>query len=560
MTASPRLRRVTRWLRATAIVILIADLSVSGAMSAQAASYPSINGEGSSWAGAAWADWVAQASTQGVAVNYNPNGSSLGRKNFAQQNNASFADSEIPFTGDAADPLDNTSPQFKWGMLPIVAGGTAFMYNLPIGGQRFNNLKLSMEDIAGIFSGRITQWNDPAIADDNPGVALPAKTITVAVRSDGSGATAQFKLWMLRQYPKDYALLTANTDNNNPRASSYYPTGTYGTCSAGSACFTAQNGSNGVTSYIKNQEYSIGYDEYAYALGAGFPVAQVKNHAGYYTLPTAQAVAVALIKAGINTNVADPNYLSQDLSQVYTYDDPRTYPMSMYSYEIIPKQTNNVTSTAKGSTLAWVSVNAVCEWQRDMGPLGYSPLPMNLALASLDQLKEIPGIDAATSNKIASTEKGVLQGGGDPCNNPTFKAGDDPAHNVLVDTAPFPSGCNAACQAPWKLAGAGVAASGPKQTQTSGGAVAGAATGAAATGTGATAQSCDPDTGVCSADGGVASGSNVKAVPVVVASDAGWAGPAALGIIASLLIVGTIIGPPLVMRAVRGRPQGGGGS
>jgi phosphate transport system substrate-binding protein len=562
-TTTPR-RRAIRALQAALLTLLALDLSVSGALSASAASYTSITGEGSSWAGAAWADWVAQAANQGVAVNYTPNGSSVGRKDFAQQNNATFADSEIPFTGEASDPQDRTSPSFKWGMMPVVAGGTAFMYNLPVGGSRFTKLRLSMSDIAGIFSGRISQWNDAALRASNPGVALPAHQIIVVVRSDGSGATAQFKLWMLRQYPADYKLLTSHTGGDPAHASSYYPTGDYGQCKSSSGpCFTAQNGSNGVTTFTKNTQYTIDYDEYAYALGAGYPVAQVKNAAGYYTLPTAQAVAVALIKAKINTNPADPNYLSQDLSAVYSYGDPRSYPMSMYSYEIIPKQTNAVTSRARGATLAWLSTNAVCEWQRDMGPLGYSPLPMNLVLASLDQIKQIPGIDAKTASKIAATEKGVLQSGGDPCNNPTFKAGDDPAHNVLVDTAPFPAGCSAACQAPWKLAGAGVAASGPHQTQQSGGAAGTASDAPSTTGDGTAAgggaQTCDADTGVCTtSDGGLASGSNVKAVPVVAATDAGWAGPLALGILAIFLLVMLIIVPPVVMRAVRGPGRGGG--
>jgi phosphate transport system substrate-binding protein len=524
-------------------------LAVTSAMSASASSYQLISGEGSSWAYNAWYDWTAQAQNQGVTINYTPNGSSVGRKDFAQQNNATFADSEIPFTGDASDPQDNTAPNFKYGMLPVVAGGTAFMYNLPVGGNQFRGLQLSMADIAGIFSGRITNWSDAALQADNPGTQLPNHPIVVVVRSDGSGATAQFKLWMLRQFPQDYALLAQHTGGNPTAASSFYPTGDYGQCSVAKPCFVAANKSEGVTAYTQSNSYTIDYDEYSYALAAHFPVAQVKNAAGFYTLPTAPAVAVALIKAGINTNPADPNYLSQDLTNVYGYGDPRAYPMSMYSYEFMPKEPTAVTTTAKGATLAWLTTNAVCEWQREMGALGYSPLPMNLVLASLDQIKQIPGIDAATSATIASTEHGVLQGGGNPCNNPTFKPGDDPAHNLLVDTAPFPASCNAACQAPWKLAGVGVAASGPHQ-QVSGGGAKSAPVGTTSTSaaTAPPSQKCDPDTGVCTSDTASLASANVKAVPTVIGGTQGWAGPQTLGIIVGALTAFLLLAPPILNR------------
>jgi phosphate transport system substrate-binding protein len=274
-------------------------------------------------------------------------------------------------------------------------------------------------------------------------------------------------------------------------------------------------------------------------------------------------VAVALTHAVINTNKADPDYLAQDLSDVYTYKDPRSYPMSMYSYEIVPNQTTAVTTTAKGATLGWLSTNAVCEWQREMGSLGYSPLPMNLVLASLDQLKAIPGIDSTTLATIAATENGVLSGGKNPCNNPTFQPGDDPSHNLLVDKAPFPAGCNAACAAPWKLAGTGVANSGPKYN------VAPAKGSNAPTGTDGTTsgkggkgtkQTCDADTGVCT-DATTASSANLKAVPTVITETTGWAGPQTLGVLCALLALLLLLAPPIVNRVLaRGRRMKGGGA
>jgi phosphate transport system substrate-binding protein len=80
--------------------------------------------------------------------------------------------------------------------MPIVAGGTSFVYNLKISGQRVTNLRLSGKAITKIFTGVITKWNDPLLQKDNPKLALPDKAILPVVRSDGSGTSAQFALSM----------------------------------------------------------------------------------------------------------------------------------------------------------------------------------------------------------------------------------------------------------------------------------------------------------------------------------------------------------------------------
>ncbi|MFL6059913.1 MAG: substrate-binding domain-containing protein, partial [Marmoricola sp.] len=428
-------RRPRRLMVALAALASLASLTAGvGAAYGRTSSTPTanINGNGSSWAGNALTDWTAAVKAQGVTVNFTSDGSSSGRKNFAI-GLSDFAVSEIPYTGDTSDPQDSQRPNFKYGLVPAVAGGTSFMYNLPVGGKRFTQLKLSQAALAGIFSGQITQWNAPAIAQTNPGVALPAQRITVVVRSDGSGATAQFTLWMLRQFPAAYAYLCSKTGCNKNHATSYYPY-------QGLSNFTAQSGSNGVTTYTSNTPYTINYDEYSYALGVGFPVAQIQNAAGYYTVPTDKAVAVALTQAKINQDKSSLNYLSQDLSKVYAYKDPRTYPISAYSYLIVPKQAHGSFNASKGDTLSYFSTFDLCEGQRTMGALGYSPLPMNLVLAAMDQVTQIPGISASTKAQITKTKSGVKAGNSNPCNNPTFQPGDSPAHNILTDTAPFPAG------------------------------------------------------------------------------------------------------------------------
>ncbi|KRC59499.1 MULTISPECIES: substrate-binding domain-containing protein [unclassified Nocardioides] len=559
---TPRSR--TRRLRVGVVAAALVALSAAApalAMPRAAAPTAPISGSGSSWAGNAVDDWKAAIKAQSVTVNYNNAGSSQGRKDFAN-GLADFAVSEIPYTGDTADPKDNVRPDFSYAMLPVVAGGTAFMYNLKVTGQQFKELKLDQLTLAKIFSGQITQWNDPAIKATNPGKAIPQQRITVVVRADGSGATAQFTLWMLRQFPAQYKALCSTTGGcDGKHATSYFPTKNLSN-------FVAQTGSVGVTTYTSNTEYTINYDEYSYAQNLGFPSAQIKNAAGYFTLPDQYAVAVALTQAKINNNKASDNYLSQDLAAVYPYKDPRSYPLSAYSYMIEPTETRGNFDKAKGTTLAYFEQFVLCEGQQTMGRLGYSPLPMNLVLAALDQVQKVPGIGADTKAKIAATKNGVKTGGANPCNNPTFKPGDSPSNNQLIKSAPFPEGCDAACQAPWINAigtggpgknptgngtgtTGGTGTSGPGTTGTGGdGTGAGPGAGPAAGGT-----SCDPVTGLCTGDQGSGAGTgdpNASANPYNLTRQKTW-GTAQLALLISALLVALLVlGPPIAARALDG--------
>ncbi len=193
------------------------------------------------------------------------------------------------------------------------------MYNLTINGQRVTNLRLSGENIAKIFTGVITQWNDPALVADNPGLTMPARAIVPVVRSDGSGSTAQFSLWMIAQHKGIWEAYCAKTGRADKCGStSFYPT---------SGNMIAQGGDLGVAGYVSQgfAEGAIGYVNYSYALGVQFPVAKVLNAAGYYTEPTPENVAVSLLQAKINTDESNPaTYLTQDLSRrVHRHRSPQ---------------------------------------------------------------------------------------------------------------------------------------------------------------------------------------------------------------------------------------------
>src|SRR6476661_3641080 len=321
-------------------------------------------------------------------------GSTDGRSQYIQ-GTVDFANTEIPFQNPPEPGQQAEVPSRPYAYLPIVAGGTSFMYNLTVGGVRVTDLRLSGSTLSKIFTGQITRWNDPAITKDY-GKTLPDIPIIPVVRSDGAGASAQFTLYMQSQAPSIYCPFIRSKLHLSGSACpsvSFYP-------AFGSS--KAQNGSNGVANYV-SASYgagAIGYVEYAYAKRINFPVASLLNTAGYYSQPSAGNVAVALTKAQINSD------LTQNLESVYTNPDPRTYPMSSYSYMVVPTTTAAPFNEDKGRTLSTFINYFLCGGQQKADILGYSPLPANLVTAGFEQVARIPG--AVPSPAISQ------------CNNPAL--------------------------------------------------------------------------------------------------------------------------------------------
>ena len=283
-----------------------------------------ITGAGSTWSSIAVTQWAADVARQGLSVNFQPNGSTAGRV-FYYSSQVDFAVSEIPFqdnycdaTGTACTNELGFAARRPYVYMPIVAGGTSFMYNLVINGKRFTDLRLAPDALAKIFTGVITRWNDPAIAADNPGVPLPALAIKPVIRSDGSGTSAQFTAFMASQTPAVWNAFCAKVGLSPCRATSLYPEFDGSVAqqfSDGVAAFVAAPYNNGAITYV----------EYGYAKQRSFPVASMLNAAGYYTQPTPQAVAIALQGARLNPD------RTQVLDGVYRNPDARTYPVSSYS-------------------------------------------------------------------------------------------------------------------------------------------------------------------------------------------------------------------------------------
>jgi phosphate ABC transporter phosphate-binding protein len=553
-----RMRRL-----ATSAVVAVAALGGSmlpAVQPAAAASYVPISGAGSTWSANAIDDWVTNVSQFGMKVNYQPVGSTSGRQEFAN-GTTDWGASEIPYgvhDGNNFDP----PPTRGYAYMPDTAGGTTFMYNLKIGNTRVTNLRLSGAVIAGIFTGTITNWDSQAIANDNPGLTLPNLQIVPVVRSDGSGGTAEFTEWMLSTEPSLWTAYCAKVGRSPCTQTSAYPV------LPGSA-MVGQSGDLGVSGYVSQQQAdgAIGYVEYSYALETGFPVAKVLNAAGYYTEPTAGHVAVSLLKAQINMDQSSPDYLTQNLSQVYTDTDPRTYELSSYSYMILPTDLTAPMTTAKGFTLGAFGAYLLCEGQVPLDALGYSSLPINLVEAGFQQLQKIPG------NQVPTQSTAQIQG----CHNPTFSTN---GTNTLADTDPLPPACDKQGPTQCSTATGGAktptpvnpSASAPASGSTSGSASPGASgstSAGAGTGTGAgngtglgsaassVAQGCSPDSGGCGSltAAGQAAAQTVNGIPTTAPASLGDALQVALMGLAAALLVGLILAPPLIIQASRRRRQ-----
>jgi len=413
--ALPRRRR---WIHSRSLLgpsgLVALALVLASPSTGFAATYAQIEGTGSTWSQVIVSQWIADVDSKGMKVVYSGGGSSKGRKDFAN-GNTDFGITEVPygFDGDSNDSAG--SRQFAY--LPIVAGGTAFTYQVKVGGKLVKNLRLSGETITKIFANKITNWNDPAITKDNNGKALPSIPIIPVVRSDGSGTSAQFTLWMKSEYPSIWS----------GGQTSFFP-------KSGKA--VGQSGSDQVMNFIASSagNGTIGYIEYSYAVNKNYPVVKVLNKGGYFVEPTQYNVAVALTKAVIKSD------LTQDLSGVYQSSDPRAYPLSSYSYMLIPtgKNDQRIGDLSKGApatkrqTLADFMFYSICEGQGKAGSYGYSPLPYNLVQAGFTQL-----------NKLKAADSRVDVSGRDAksCSNPTFDKS-NLSKNKLAEIAPQPAACD----------------------------------------------------------------------------------------------------------------------
>jgi ABC-type phosphate transport system substrate-binding protein len=428
-------RRRLRAVAALTAIAVLALLTFGPAAPAGATSYVPITGAGSTYAYPALDQWAIDLEPQGLHINYTPNGSAQGREQYIEDQ-LDYAGSDIAFiTNGDPDPfggVDAGQVQFAYSYVPDVAGGLAFMYNIQVDGHKITNMRLSGQTLAEIFTGQITNWDNPAITRDY-GAQLPSIPITVVTRSDGSGESYFLTNWMYHEYRSLWVNFCVA--HGGPPGCGTGPTELFPGQSAG---FKALDGADTVSSYIASplNNGAIGYAEDAYALEYHLPVVNVLNAAGYYVGPTASNVAIALEAADINEDQGSPDFLMQNLDSVYGDTDPRTYPLSSYSYLIVPRTSRTVDghtygpisgfSNQKGVTLSTYINNILCGDQQTAANLGYSPLPEPMVVGGFLQDAYIPGA-------IRSPAAGNYNS----CNNPAYHDGVD----LVTKDAPYPNAC-----------------------------------------------------------------------------------------------------------------------
>jgi phosphate transport system substrate-binding protein len=283
-----------------------------------------------------------------MTVNYGGGGSGKGRTDLASRV-VNFAGSDSPIPSSEQSTFHGTVLYF-----PVVIGPITVSYNL----SGVNDLKLDPKTIAEIFEAKITNWNNSAIAADNPGAHLPSMPITVARRSDSSGTTQNFSQFLVDAAPGVWTLGTSSTIN--------WPAASRG-----------GSGNGGVSQIIHSTPGAIGYVDFADAKGAGLHYAAVKNQEGKYVLPTVESATAAADGADIAPNLTFSAIWAKGADSY-----PITYQSWVLAYE-------HQSSAADVDRLKAYIGYLLGDGQKLLPELNYAPLPAALdtkAKAELDKL------------------------------------------------------------------------------------------------------------------------------------------------------------------------------
>jgi phosphate transport system substrate-binding protein len=353
-----RIRPITT----TAVALVVTALSLAACSSSSSSSTGGSGGDSSSLSGTLNASGSSfqipfqQAAIQqfkttqpNMTVNYGGGGSGKGRSDLAS-GVVQFAGSDSPV------PSDETS-NFKGKTVlyfPVFLGPITMSYNL----SGVSSLKLDPTVIADIFQGKITKWNDPAIKAINPGASLPGTPITLAVRSDSSGTTANFSLFLMQAAGSDWKLGSSSTIN--------WPHAAH-----------AGNGNGGVAQIIKTTPGAIGYVDYADAKASGLTYASVKNKAGNYIAPSPTSASAA----GQGVTVAPDLTFHAVWTSV-----PNAYPITYQSWDLVyQKQSSANTTKMLKAYIGYL----LGPGQQLLSGLGYAQLPSSLDQKAKAQLSKI---------------------------------------------------------------------------------------------------------------------------------------------------------------------------
>jgi len=275
-----------------------------------------------------------------VQINYQSIGSGGGIRQVLDKT-VDFGASDGPMTDEQLQQAG-----FKILHFPTVLGGAVPSYNIP---GVSAELKFTPEALAGIFLGKVSKWNDPAIAGANPGVKLPAEDIVVIHRSDGSGTTYIWTDYLSKVSEEWHTKVGRNTSVN-------WPVGLGG------------KGNEGVAGLIKQTPYSLGYVELIYAIQNNLPYGLVKNASGGFVKASLAGVSAAA--AGGAKSMPDDFRVS-----ITNAAGKDAYPISSFTWLLIPAQIQDAAKKAAiKDFLAWM----LTAGQQFCEPLAYAKLPQEV--------------------------------------------------------------------------------------------------------------------------------------------------------------------------------------
>ncbi|HLH16415.1 MAG TPA: phosphate ABC transporter substrate-binding protein PstS [Bryobacteraceae bacterium] len=303
----------------------------------------SITGAGATFPYPIYSKWFAEYHKlhPDVEINYQPIGSGGGIKNVTD-GTVEFGASDGPMSEQQLKEYKEKHG-FEILHFPTVLGAVVPTYNLPGVNAELN---FTPEALAGIYLGKITQWNDAAIAKANPGVKLPAADIVVVHRSDGSGTTYCWTDYLSKVSPEWKQKVGTNTSVN-------WPAGLGG----------AKN--DGVAGLIKQTPNSIGYVELIYAIQNKLPYGKVKNEAGNFV--KADLASVTAAAAGAAAHMPADFRVS-----ITNAPGKNAYPISTFTWLLVPSQ---IKDPAKLKTVKDFLVWMLGPGQKMAENLDYAELP-----------------------------------------------------------------------------------------------------------------------------------------------------------------------------------------
>jgi phosphate transport system substrate-binding protein len=287
----------------------------------------------------------------GMTVNYGSGGSGKGRSDLAS-GVVNFAGSDSPIPSSELASFNGKTVLY----FPVFLGPITVSYNL----SGVTNLKLDSTVLAEIFSGKITTWNNSAITALNSGVSLPSTAITLAVRSDSSGTTQNFSLYLEKAGGSNWTLGSSSTIK--------WP-----------ATARAGSGNPGVASIIKSTPGAIGYVDYADAKASGLSYASIKNSSGAYVAPSPTAASAAGNGITINPNLT---FAAVDSPE------PTAYPITYQSWVLVYAKQPNANDAALLKAYVGYLISTT-GGQTLLSGLGYAPLPPSLQTKAEAQLSQI---------------------------------------------------------------------------------------------------------------------------------------------------------------------------